>query len=779
MKQTATGLLAFFVLAAHCDAAEPRINRVEPQGVRRGDETVVKLLGARVGETPLELMRYKSGIEVVSLESIDKNTAAATLRVLDECEPGRHPIRLRTATGVSNLVTLHVGLLTPVREAEPNNSVSEAQPVPLQRTVHGIVQRGDSDVFAIDATPGRRVSVEVEGLRLGRMFFDPSLELLDASGAVIASNDDQPPAFSDAFLSTRAPESGKLYVRLRESALRGERRASYLLHIGEYPRPVAVFPPVARRGARQRVQWIGDESDATQVLAVSEDADRRLDAFPEDEGGVSPTPLSLLVSDAEPALEVEPNNGRDQATPMACPGVGAGVIGSHGDVDHFQIQAKAKQTLDIRVRARELRTALDPVLRVFDSSGKRLSANDDDRGKPDPFVRFVAPEEGQFVLQIEDRLRRGGDAFTYALEVAEPRPIADIRLDERRRYQATVVEVPRGGRTAVLLTITRRDFGGPLDLSFRRLPEGVRFQTLPLAANYNRVPVVFSADEEAALASSLSPVEVTPTGSDDPPAVESRFSQQTWLVRGRNNRPVWSDFADRVAVAVTERLPFRVALAQPKAPLCKNGSTELKVTAHRDEGFDQPIAVRMLYHSPGISSNRSRSIAAGKNEAKIPVTANGKARTGAWPVVVVAETNINGRVYAATEFVTLNVAEAYFDVTVPRVTVRQGQSAELLATLSHRESFEGRARLELVGLPSGVTSEPIDIQAGAESAAFPITASEDARPGVHRGVGCRIRLEINGEPVAYRHAYSDLQVDPAEAPIEKLTAGHAAKGVAR
>lgn len=779
VKAFTAAVVGALALAAWCEAAEPRINHVEPQGVRRGAETVVKVFGARVGDSPQELMLYDDGVEVASLEAIDGKTLAATLRVSEGCRLGRHAVRVRTATGVSNLVTLHVGALEPVAEAEPNNALDTAQPLPLNRTVHGVVKAGDADFFAIDAPPGRRVSIEVEGLRLGRTFFDPEVALLDASGAVIAASDDQPSAHADAFLTAAAPKSGKLVVRLRESALRGNDRASYLLHVGEFPRPVAVFPPVAARGAEQPVRWIGGGPSAPQTLAIPANAGDTFEAFAEDEAGVAPTPLTLSVSDTAPTLEAEPNDGRRKATAMACPGVAAGVIQSDGDVDHFRIRAEAKQKLDLRVRARELRTELDPVLRVFDANGKRLAGNDDDRGNPDPYIRFVAPADGEYVLRVEDRLRRGGEAFAYCLDVARPRPVVDIRLNDRRRFEATVIEVPRGGRTAALLTVTRREFGGPLDLAFNRLPPGVGFECSTLAANYNLVPVVFEANADAELASSLSPVEASPAETGGGAMVESRFSQQTWLVRGRNNRAVWSHFAERVAVGVTEPLPFRVSLAQPKAPLCKNGSTELRVTAERDEGFDKPIAVRMLYHSPGVSSNRSRKIEAGKTAATIPVTANGKARTGEWDVVVIGEANVNGRVYASTEFVTLRVAEAYFDVGVPRVTVRQGGSAELVATLAHREPFDGAARLELVGLPPGVRSTPIDVAAGDASAAFQLQADADAKPGVHRGVGCRVRLTVDGETVAYRHAYSDLQVDPAEAPPEAQTARRADQGVAR
>lgn len=752
--------------AALAAAAEPRIDRAEPQGLRRGSEATVKLAGARLGQTPEEIVFYESGIEATEIKAAGNNSLTAKLRLADDCPIGRHAIRVRTATGLSNLITLHVGTLEAVVEAEPNNELAEAQPIPFNRTVHGVVKPGDEDVFAVQVAEGQRLSIEVEGLRLGRTFFDPVVEVLDELGTLVAANDDQAAAHSDAFLTYLAPAAGTLRVRLRESAFRGEDKATYLLHVGDFPRPTAVFPPVVKRGGEAMVAWIGADVPE-QKLPVPTDAGRTIDAYATDERGVAPSALPLWVSDQDPTLEAEPNDQRNQPTPLPCPGVAAGVIQKPGDLDYFRITATEKQTIDLHLHARKLRSVVDPVLRVYAVGGGQNSANDDDRGHPDSYLRFVAPKAGDYLVRVEDRLGRGGEAYTYVLEATTPKPVAEIGLDERRRYVATRIEVPRGGRTAGILTVTRRDFGEDLRLAFERLPPGVTAECFPLAADFNRVPVVFSAADDAELASSLSPVTVTPVDSEKGIVVESRFKQPTWLVRGRNNRAVWSHFADRAPVAVTERLPFTLSLEQPKAPICRSGSLNLKVTAQRDEGFDQSVAVKMLYHSPGVSSNGSRSIKKGESEAIIPVTANNKAKVGDWPITVVGETNLNGRVYVCTQFVTLRVTEAYFDIALPTTTAKPGESVELIAKLTPRTEFEGPATLELVGLPHGVKAEPIQIEAGAESAAFQLVLAKDAKIGRHRSVGCRARLSVEGEPVVYRQAYAELRIDPPEPPPER------------
>ncbi|MEQ8846848.1 PPC domain-containing protein [Botrimarina sp.] len=766
---SATALLLAGAVAL---AADPQIDRLEPQGVRRGADQAVLIRGARVGVEPQELVLYEPGVVVEKLERVDDNAVKATLAIDERCELGRHAVRVRTASGFSNLVTLHVGALERVDEQEPNNTVETAQAIACDRVVDGVVKREDEDVFAVDLVEGQRLSVEVEGLRLGRTFFDPVVELLDANGAPLAENDDRTTAYSDPYLTHTAGAAGRVYVRVRESAYRGDDRSSYLLHVGDFPRPEAVFPPAVQAGADVRLEWVEASGERWSApWTAPNEAGRVVDAYAVDDRGVAPSGAPVLLSSEPPTPEAEPNDGRPDATPTPAPGVAVGVIGKPGDTDFWRFTATKGQVIDLRVRARELRSPLDGVLRLFDSSGKRLAGADDDRGDPDPTIRFTAPADGEYFAQVEDRLKRGGASSTYALEASPPAPEVELTLAERRRFEATTVDTPRGGKTAVLWTVTRRDTRGPLQFAFDNLPPGVTAECFPLAADYNRVPVVFHAAADAPLAGALARPRVasgdTAEGAGDPPvdaSIAARFEQQTWLVRGRNNRAVWSHFADRVAVAVTEPAPFSVAIDPPKAPLCRGGSTELRVTAERAEGFDAPIRVLMLYHSPGVSSNRSRSIAKGQTEVMIPVTANDKAKTGEWPIVVTAEANVGGRLWASSGFVSLAVAEPYFDVAVPTVTTRQGESATMAIGITPRKGFEGVATLELIGLPPGASAPAVEIAEGAEAADVPITVAADAKPGRHRGVRCRVRLAVDGAPVVYTQGYAELRIDPAEPP---------------
>ena len=72
-------------------------------------------------------------------------------------------MRLRTASGISNLRLFAVGALAEVNEAEPNSDFAQPQKIALDTTVNGVVQNEDVDYFLVEAKKGERITAEIEG----------------------------------------------------------------------------------------------------------------------------------------------------------------------------------------------------------------------------------------------------------------------------------------------------------------------------------------------------------------------------------------------------------------------------------------------------------------------------------------------------------------------------------------------------------------------------------------------------------------------------------------
>ena len=761
-----TSVMALVCMAGTTRAASPRLDHMQPQGGQRGTEVAVSFLGGRIGQDAEQLLFNVPGIEVRSLEKVDDNHLKATLAIAADSPLGIHQVRVRTTTGITNLRTFHVGALPESTELEPNSEFPTPQAIALGTVVNGVVTNEDVDYFVVEAAEGDRISVEVEGLRLGRTFFDPAVAILDEQRFELAASDDSTLLFQDCFCTVRAPKPGKYIIELRETSYRGDDTSTYRLHVGKFPRPAAAFPGGGPPGQSLDVRWLGDplgERSESVVLPTQRVLEHPLHAT--DDGGISPSGIPLRVLELPNVVEAEPNEDLTQATPGPAPSAFCGILSGADDKDFFRFPAKKGEVFDIQAIARTIRSPLDPIMRISKASGEQLMGADDNGNVPDSYFRFTAPDDGEYVIEVGDHLRQGSPLHVYRVEITRPEPTVDLILQERLQYVATEVAIPQGNRMAVMVTANRREFGGELQLELGDLPAGVTAQAFPLAADFNRVPVVLTADPAAVRDAKLSAITAKLVDGSLP--VRSNFRQQTWLVRGANNINVWSQWAERAAVAVVNPAPFSIRIVEPKVPLVQNGSMELKVVAERKDGFNGPIAVRTLYDPPGISSNRSISIAADATEVTIPITASAGTAAREWKMVVEAESDVNGPLLIASEFANLRVAAPYLTMTYPAAATEPGKPIDYPIAIENVTPFEGEATVTLIGLPPGVTTTPLTITKDSKQLVFPLAVAGDAKIGHHKQLFCSVVITEQGEPVTHTLVGGELRIDeplPPEQP---------------
>jgi hypothetical protein len=742
-------------------ASDPRLNAITPFGLQRGSETELILQGDRLGDAE-QLLLYRPGITVKKIEKVDAKRIKATLSAAPDSPMGFHAVRVRTATGISNLKTFSVGAMPEVQETEPNNDFASPQSVPFSCTVNGVIQNEDEDFFVVEAKKGQRISVEVEGVRLGNTtFFDPYVAILNTDRFELARSDDVALLRQDCFCAIVAPEDGKYVVQIRESSYGGNGNCKYRLHIGPYPRPLAVFPAGGKPGQPLNVTWIGDvtgDREAQVLLPTDGGSDYGLLA--EDESGIAPSANMVRINDLENVLESEPNDTRDKSTVATAPSALNGIIDRPGDVDYFKFTAKKGQVFDVRVYARSpLRSPLDSVLSVLRANGSGV-ANNDDSGGPDSYVRITAPEDGDYHILVRDHLNDGGPSFVYRVEITAVTPRLTLSLPERVQYLPVTAPVPRGNRMAFMLNAARQDFGGELKIALDGLPAGIEVTPLTMAGNLSSIPVLLTAKPDAPLAGALASVTGRP--SDEKLALTGNLAQRTMLVRGQNNRDVWGHDADRMAVAVTEAAPFTIEIVQPKVPIVRNGSMQLKVIAKRNEGYSEAISIFLLYNPPGIGSSRSISIPAGQNEAVIPLTANGSAQIGNWPLIALARAKVgDGNLEMASQQANLEIADSFFNLKFEKSAAELGQDADVLVRIEKKRDFEGDATIQLLGLPAKTTTaaEPKPINQDTTEVSFKVSVAADARPGKFQTLVCRAIVTQHGEPITHTLGTGELRID--------------------
>jgi hypothetical protein len=761
-------------------AADPNFARISPQGGQIGTEVPVTITGARLADAQ-ELMLYYPGITVSDLKAEADNKITAKFVIAPGCRIGIHALRIRTASGISDLRTFNVGPLTEVSEKEPNNDIAAPQPVQLDSTVNGVVQSEDTDYFVVEAKKGERVTAEIEGIRLGTAFFDPYLAILDHSHKELVRSDDAALVWQDGIVSIVAPQDGKYIVQVREIAYGGNGNCFYRLHVGRFPRPMAVVPAGGKPGETVEVRWLGDVlGERKEAVKLPEQVERAFGLFAKDSHGVAPSPNAFHASELGNVLEVEPNNDAAQATPFEAPRALNGVISEPGDVDSFKFTAKKGQVFDVRVQGRSIRSPLDSLLTITNSKGRAVGSNDD-TGGPDSYLRLNVPADDEYIISIRDHLDEGGPYHAYRIEVGPVQPRLTLGLPERQQYVDVTVTVPKGNRTAFLVSAQRTDFGGELAIEGRDLPPGLALQTVPMAANQTIVPVLLEASAEAPMAGSLA--DIVGRAVDPNIKVEGHLEQDTMLVRGQNNRKVWGHLADRMALAVTEEVPYKIEVVQPKVPLVRNGSMNLKVVATRKEGFTAPIAVRMLYNPPGVGSAGSITIPEGKNEAEIPLNANASAEMKSWKIAVMGQATVgNGPVLVSSQLADLEVADAFFTLAFSAAAVEQGNETTLVAKVTKNKDFEGKAKLELVGLPNEVTAESVEIDKETAELSFTVKTTKNSPAGRHRSILCRAVVTANGEPITHSLGPGEVRIDvplPPKPNAAPAAAKPAAKSLSR
>jgi len=762
-----TGVLLFATMAV---AADPVVNSNSPYGLQRGTETTLTFNGSGLANVK-EILFYTPGFTVKSLEAKDDASLKAVVAVAADCELGIHAIRMRSATGVSNLRTFTVGHLAEVQEKEPNNNVEQPQVVPLSVTVSGVVQSEDTDFYAVELKRGDRLNVELEGLRLGNTFFDPYLAILGPDKSILTKSDDSALLNQDCLCSLIAPQDGKYTIQLREIAFGGSGTCTYRMHVGTFPRPTAVFPPGGKPGEKLTLHWLGDPAgEFEQEITLPTDGKPEARVVAHDGHSLAPSPNVLRVSDLPWSNEQEPNNEIKSASASSAnsiPLAVQGIIGTPGDVDFHKFTAKKGQQLDVRVFARKpIRSPLDAMLAVHNAQGGTIG-NNDDTGGPDSYVRVNVPADGDYFLSIRDQLKEGGPEFVYRVEITEVKPALVMRLPERRQYISTTLVVPQNNRNAVMVAAQRQNFGGELNVSFEGLPTGMTAESVPMAAAMSEVPVILSAASDAPPAGAL--IGIIGKATDPKLNVVGSLDQRTMLVRGQNNQDVWGHNADRMATVLAEAIPYTLEMAPPEAPLVRNGSLDLKVVAKRAEGFTGPISLRMLYNPPGVASSGSIVIPEGKNEAVIPLTANNGAGLGAWKIVVTGRTgradargnrNYNDETLrCSTQFADLTIEEPYFKFAFSKAAVEQGKETEVIVKVQKLRDFDGKAKVELVGLPANTKAAPMEFTKDDTELKFKVTAEKNAKPGRYTSLVCVSKFPYGGDVVTHTLGNGELRVD--------------------
>jgi hypothetical protein len=608
---------------------------------------------------------------------------AGTVGIAKEAPLGPRRGWVCTSQGGAGGLVFVVGDLPEVVEHE-----TDGDPIPerltLPVTANGrIFPRDDVDLWEFEAAARQTVTALVLAARLNSPL-EPQLEMLDATGRVLAETMTHPVVGADASVRFTAPVAGKYRVRVRDA--RGQGGPAYVYRLTVTTAAVADF---------------------TFPLQVP--ADGLVDVTAAKD--LAPAPIAL--------------NGR---------------IARPGAVDEWRVGLKkgTKYTLDLQ--ARGFGSPLFGVVTVTDPAGKELARAEAGGPTPDPSLTVQAPADGAYTVRVSERFRtRGGPNFVYRLKITDGTGVpAGFRLtligDGRQTPPPDAYTVLRGANLKLRITAERMGgFSGPIEVTVANLPKGVTAKPMVIAANQTTGELTLQADSTAPIGTA--PLTVTGTAATGLAllAVAGPASVGREPVRVTASVPGTRFLPETVTPYLTVGLPtpFRLVDEYVMTSAPRGEVYRRTYRVERDPGFDGPIEVRLAdrqaRHLQGVTGPVV-VVPPGKTVFEYPATlppwmelgrtcrvcvmATGRVKDvdGTEHPVVFTSTGINQQMIVV-------VGPGRLDLALDRLTVRSAPGSEVRVPVrvARSRDLSGPVTVEAI-LPShwrGVSASPVVIPPGA------------------------------------------------------------------
>ncbi len=232
-------------------------------------------------------------------------------------------------------------------------------------------------------------------------------------------------------------------------------------------------------------------------------------------------------------------------------------------------------------------------------------------------------------------------------------------------------------------------------------------------------------------------------------------------MRGQNNTAYYAIDVEKVPVVVADAAPFKIEIVPPKVPIVQSGTMNLHIVATRVEGFKGAINCSMLWTPPGLGAQVNVTIPADKNEVTMPLSANDNAPVRTWKTAIAASADAgHGTVWVSSQLIGLEVAKPFVTGEIVRTEAKQGESATIVCRLAQKKAFDGKAKLQLLGLPNKATAPDVEITSADQEAKFDVKTDPGSPAGQHRTLFCQLTIMQNGERIVQNFAQGGvLRID--------------------
>lgn len=593
------------------------------------------------------------------------------LTVAKDAPLGARRVRLFTAQGGASGPVFVVGDLPEVIETE-----TDGDPVPqalaaLPVTANGrIFPREDVDLWEFHAEAGKPVTAFVHAASLNSPLV-AKLELLDATGRVVAEQMPHACPGTDASLKFTPKASGKYRLRISDARANGGQAFVYRLTLTTADVPAFHFP------LRAPADGLRDASTEKQPLAP---------------------PFAL--------------NGQIERP---------GIVGEW----KLDLKKGAKYTFDLQ--ARRFESPLCGVVRVLDATGKevaRAEATETDDPKP---LAFAPPLDGNHTVVVSEKFRgRSGANFVYRLRVLDAAEKAAPGF--KLAVKADVFTLTRGASANVQLTAERLGgFSGPIALELEGLPKGITVSNATIPANQVATTLALKADDTLPIGAI--PLKIVGTAKDGDKALShtAECKGETAL-RLAGAFPTPFKIVDEYVMTSAPRGetyfrkykvdrgtflgPIRVELADKQARHLQGVSGPVLTLKPGETDFEYPA-----FLPPWMEMGRT---------CRVCVMATATVRDpldGREHVVSFSSTEQNQQMIVV-------VGPGRLDLSADRTSIRAEGEVRVTVKVSRAKALTGPATVELV-LPEhikGVRAPALTVPADKSEAEFVLTFDASAGP---------------------------------------------------
>ena len=465
----AIGFFAIGLVSTALQAAAPTVTHLYPWGLQQGTTEEISVKGSWT-KWPLEVAgEFPAGLKIKSLETAGK----LSVETSTEVRAGVYHFRLFDGEGATKVIPLIVGAVPEFREKEPNGKPGEGNKIALPAVINGqLKESADVDIFLVDLAEGETLSLLFVANNILGVAMDAIIQVCDSRGFVLAQNDDE--RGLDPQLSYTAKRTSMVQVRIfafpeaTNSSIAFSSNADYIYRLTATTKRLLDFClplSVSAESMDLQLQGAGFTNESLQWTGTVEMPYVSFAGVP----GTVYVPLTVgkvVVATRQSSIE--------SPQVVVLPASISGVIEQREDQDVFLLESLQKgESLVDSLFARSLGFPTDPLIEIYDNTGKLLSTQDDkDRATRDPAFTYKIPADGAYQIRIRDLHRVGGPRYAYRMEVAKLQPDVKLTLGSGEFVKS-------GEKLEIEVAISRLGgFADELMIDIDGLPEGVGIEAV-------------------------------------------------------------------------------------------------------------------------------------------------------------------------------------------------------------------------------------------------------------------------------------------------------------